>query len=825
VYLLLSILLGLFAAHTGTFLVKGLPTAIAELKGVSRSLGSAPVNVVAAAVGGVHGAGVEGLKRLYDFASEGVLAWANIATFSKEIYIPKEVADSIAGTLSTFSKLGTTKEYNEYRKQLSLRDGIAYQYAETTDTLAEGVLLLKTDPRYSARTSKMVGMLRETVLPALEASATNRTTLCSSVEETVLKLSEVKEADGSLTAESVVIGDWYAKGCTGPFNVSFGDLIDNMPLDAEEFTREELVEVTTVAQQLHNNTNRDAAYSNMTEIVEEALRLYGDEKGEGVPQKNELTRAAVSLLIEGVMNISGFPLMSQFMEPELHAALFGSGEAAVDPTGLVQIGMSTRSEDDESIKYFAYPVVESGPLVSPTLVETPPLTIDDETQRLAFDPLYAAIDPTVSVPDELRGVVHALFANRVLQHEIENRELVVASARSRSEESLKGLKFQIYNTLAMRVREYADSHLPDDPRKEELIVATQPYIQLFETLRIVPPADIEETLIGYARTATTGSSEKVRAEVVIGNLVPRVSALPVYRQPGEEVAEEPSSLAAGGLVGVAGGIGGFLLFAWSIVNGSIQGGYTTLGVFAGLLTTLLTIRGSYVAVEKDAAARDQKEQLDAALRRLDQVVKAIPMGANGVPQLGNATAGGPGVPLLENAAAEAAAEPKRAARAGSPSARGLAARANAAPVTTRYAPLVLPPPPIPPPAMYPPPVMYPPPAYPSYGAYPRAAAAAGARSGTRPPFSRLSGESNIAFIKRLIAYNKTSTNPYPERYGIAVVRGIQFTDQDMDALNYDIIDPADRATLKRWFTGAGAGAQATAAGFRRATRKQKNRRL
>jgi hypothetical protein len=77
----------------------------------------------------------------------------------------------------------------------------------------------------------------------------------------------------------------------------------------------------------------------------------------------------------------------------------------------------------------------------------------------------------------------------------------------------------------------------------------------------------------------------------------------------------------------------------------------------------------------------------------------------------------------------------------------------------------------------------------------------------------------------LIAYNKTSTNPYPERYGIAVVRGIQFTDQDMDALNYDIIDPADRATLKRWFTGAGAGAQATAAGFRRATRKQKNRRL
>ena len=279
--------------------------------------------------------------------------------------------------------------------------------------------------------------------------------------------------------------------------------------------------------------------------------------------------------------------MSQFIEPELHTALFGSEEAAVDPTGLVQIGMTTRSEDDEGIKYFAYPMVESGPLVSPTILETSALEIDETTERLDLDPLYAAIDRTVPVPDELKGVVRALFANRVLQHEVETRELVVATTRTRSEESIKDLKFQTYSSLTMRVREYADSHLPES-RKEELLIATQPYIQLFETLRIVPPEGIEETLIGYARTATTGSHDTVRADVLIEQVLPRVSALTVYRRPGEEAADPPSAAAIGGIVGVAGGIGGFLLFAWSIVNGSIQGGYSTLGVFAGLLTTLLS---------------------------------------------------------------------------------------------------------------------------------------------------------------------------------------------------------------------------------------------
>lgn len=796
-YALLSILLGLLAAHTGTFLMK-------RAEGAAREVGAFAVGMPVAVAGGVHSSGLEALTNLYESTSEGLIMWGSIAGFyDSETYIPNQVVTLIKEKLPAFTRLGETPEYKNARREQLVRDGIARQYQETTDALANGILFLKTDPRYSARTEQVIRMIQGTVLPSLEAAANNRTMLCGSVEETVRKLSDVKEPDGSLTGESMIIGNWYNNNCTGVFNLTFSEIIEAMPLNASEFTSDEIIRVTTVAQQLHNNTKRDVAFSNMTEIVAESVRLY--EGGSARP--NELTRAAVSFLFESVLNISGFPLLSQFVEPELRSALFGSGtattSAVVSAEGSAQLGMTTRASG--TIKYFALPFDESAPLVAPPILEAPPLTIDETKQRLSFEPLYAVIDAEVRVPPELKGFMRALFENRVLQHELEMRELVVAAAIARSQERMKDLTFKLYGDLTAGVREFMRANPSSDPeRDDKLITAAQPYIDLFKSLRIVPPPGFEADLITYATIASAGGHAKTRVNALIAELAPNVRTLEEYKPPGEAAAEAPSIGIFNAISGFVASIPGCVDFITSILTGEIQGGYSNVGEFVGVLVTLVGLVQSYRTVDKNASNRGVSDQLQAAIQALAGTLQVL--------RNGTVAPAATGVPALTNAPSAAAAATGGPAITNAP--RGATAAAAGGGGN------------VPRPSRWGPPLLLPPPGGGSSSLPPRSARASSTTGKkTRPPFTRLEGESNIAFLKRLVAHNKKAADPYPDTYGIAVVRGMMLTDSDMIALDYDVTDVNDRRVLMRWFTGAGVDSQARAAGFtRRRTRKQKNRR-
>ena len=652
-YALLSILLGLLAAHTGTFLMK-------RAEGAAREVGAFAVGMPVAVAGGAHSSGLEALTNLYESTSEGLIMWGRIAGFyNSETYITNQVVTLIKEKLPAFTRLGETPEYKNARREQLVRDGIARQYQETTDALANGILFLKTDPRYSARTEQVIRMIQGTVLPSLEAAANNRTMLCGSVEETVRKLSDVKEPDGSLTGESMIIGNWYNNNCTGVFNLTFSEIIEAMPLNASEFTRDEIIRVTTVAQQLHNNTSRDVAFSNMTEIVAELVRLY--EGGSARP--NELTRAAVSFLFESVLNISGFPLLSQFVEPELRSALFGSGtattSAVVSAEGSAQLGMTTRASG--TIKYFALPFDESASLVAPPILVAPPLKIDETKQRLSFEPLYAVIDAVIDaevrVPLELKGFMRALFENRVLQHELEMRELVVAAAIARSQERIRDLTFKLYGDLTVGVREFMRGNTSSDPeRDDKLITATQPYIDLFKALRIVPPPGFEKDLITYATIASAGGHAKTRVNALIAELAPKVLTLEEYRPPGEAAAEAPSIGIFNAISRFVASIPGCVDFITSILTGEIQGGYSNVGEFVGVLVTLVGLVQSYRTVDKNASNRGVSDQLQAAIQALAGTVQLL--------RNGTVAPAATGVPALTNAPSAAAAATAPAAAAG-----------------------------------------------------------------------------------------------------------------------------------------------------------------